>query len=71
MKISFDTKADAIYIKFKDGKFKFNKEVEEGVIIDFGENNEILGIEILEASTRFSIKDISDINIQMPLELVG
>lgn len=53
MKITYDTKADAMYIKFRDGEFVANKDIEEGIIIDIGKGNTLLGIEVLEASTRF------------------
>jgi uncharacterized protein YuzE len=69
MQITYDTKADAIYIKFCDGEFMINKEVEEGIILDIGKGNVLLGIEILEASTRFSPQDIARVDIQMPLNL--
>ena len=67
MEISYDTKADAIYIKFCEGEFVKNKEVEEGIILDMGEENKLLGIEILEASSRFSLKDISKVSMEIPL----
>ena len=69
MKISYDTQADALYIKFKDGIFGYNKEVDEGLILDVDTDGHILGIEILEVSSKFSLKDIADVNIQMPLNM--
>ncbi|MEW6702090.1 MAG: DUF2283 domain-containing protein [Bacteroidota bacterium] len=38
--------------------------MEEGVILDFDENNQIIGIEILDASERFGKYDIANINIE-------
>ena len=69
MQITYDTKADAMYIKFREGKFVANKEIEEGIILDIGENKVLLGIEILEASSRFSPEDLGRVDIQMPLHL--
>ncbi len=71
MQITYDTKADAMYIKFCDGEFVANKEVEEGIIIDMGKGNTILGIEVLEASTRFRPEDLARVDIQMPLNLAA
>ena len=71
MQITYDTKADAMYIKFRDGEFVANKEVEEGIIIDMGKGNILLGIEILEASTRFRPEDLAKVEIQMPLNLAA
>ena len=69
MKITYDTQADALYIKLQDGAFVRNKEMVEGVVLDLGDGDSLLGIEILDASTRFSLKDLSNIDIQMPLHL--
>jgi uncharacterized protein YuzE len=69
MQITYDTQADALYIKFQEGRFLKNKEVEEGVVLDIGEGGILLGIEILEASSRFSAQAICKIAIEMPLHL--
>jgi len=69
MQITYDTRAEAMYIKFCDGEFVANKEVEAGIIIDMGKGNIILGIEVLEASSRFRPEDLARVDIQMPLSL--
>ena len=51
-RIKYDKVVDAIYICLRDGKIVESDEIAPGVIVDFGENNEILGIEILQASKR-------------------
>jgi uncharacterized protein YuzE len=71
MQITYDTKADAMYIKLCDGEFVANKEVEEGVILDIGKGSVLLGIEILEVSTRFRPEDLAKVEIQMPLNLAS
>lgn len=71
MEISYDTQADAIYIKLSEAKFVRNKEVAEGVILDLGEGDTLLGIEILEASSRFPLADLSRVDIRMPLHLTA
>jgi uncharacterized protein YuzE len=70
MQISYDTEADAMYIKFCDGEFARNKEVEDGIILDIGKHDALLGIEILEASSRFRPQDLARVDIQMPLNLL-
>lgn len=67
MRITYDTNADAIYIGLKEGTFAKNREVEPGVVLDLGPNDELLGIEILDASTRINIADIANVSIEMPL----
>ena len=69
MKVTYDTQADALYIQFLEGKFVCNREVAEGVILDLGEGDALLGIEILEISSRISPGDLGRIEVLMPLEL--
>lgn len=68
MRISYDTQADAVYIQLREGEFAANKEVAEGIILDLGEGGAVLGIEILEASTRLSPGDLARVEVLMPLE---
>ncbi|HHT9119771.1 MAG TPA: DUF2283 domain-containing protein [Candidatus Hypogeohydataceae bacterium YC41] len=67
MRITYDPKADAMYIKLKEGPFAKNEEIKEGIILDLGPEGELLGIEILEVSSRYSLKEISHLDIEMPL----
>jgi uncharacterized protein YuzE len=71
MRITLDTKADAMYIKFRDGEFVTNKEIIEGIVVDIGKDDAIPGIEILEASSRFKPEDLARADIQMPLHLAS
>ena len=59
MKIEFDQVADAIYIQLKDGEVFDTKDVSTGVFVDVDEFDEPLGIEILNASKRFSTQDLT------------
>ena len=69
MKVTYDTQADALYIQLREGKFVRNQEVAEGIVLDIGEDESLLGIEILEASSRFSLEDLARVEVLMPLEL--
>ena len=54
MKIKVDEKADALYIRIDDSKIIESEEVTPGVIVDFNENNQVVGVEILNLSKRSS-----------------
>lgn len=69
MHITYDTKADALYIRLKDGEFRRNREVEPGIVLDIGENDELLGIEILDAAAKLDMSDITKVSIEMPLDV--
>ena len=67
MKITYDKKIDALYLYFQEGTFARNKEVEEGIILDIGKGNKILGIEILEASKRIKPQNMNYLDFQIPI----
>ncbi len=51
MKISYDPKVDAMYISFKKGTEQVTTvRLTEDMAVDFGAKEEIVGIEILDAS---------------------
>jgi uncharacterized protein YuzE len=66
MKITYDPKADAMYIQFQKEKYSISKEVGKGMIVDYTESGEVIGIEILEASKRMPIESIQEITISVP-----
>ncbi|MCX6801785.1 MAG: DUF2283 domain-containing protein [Candidatus Diapherotrites archaeon] len=69
MKISYDSKADAMNIKFQEGKYAISKEIIEGIIIDYTKNGKVLSIEILDTSKRMPISSIEDITISSPIKV--
>jgi len=68
MQITYDKEIDAVYLKFQEGVFSSNKEVANGIILDMGKGNKILGIEILDASKRLKPKNSNYLNFQIPME---
>jgi len=54
MKIKYDPEVDAAYISFKKGKKRHVQvttiRITEDIAVDFGPNEEIIGVEILDAS---------------------
>ena len=62
MKITYDTKADAAYIRFMDEEVEcVAHEISDDVILNLGPKQELVGIEILDASRilRFNPKSPS------------
>lgn len=57
MKIKYDPEVDAAYISFKKGPAQVTTvRLTEDIAIDFGPGEEIIGIEILDASEHLEIK---------------
>ena len=46
MKISFDPKYGVLYLKFSEDKIANTVESDGGVLIDYGDSGQIIGIEI-------------------------
>lgn len=71
MKIEYSKEADALYVYFKEEFVAKSKEIEDGVVIDFDEKNQLIGIEVLDVSQRFSLSDIVNVNIEnLPVDAV-
>lgn len=69
MKIEYSKEADAIYVYFKEEVVANSKEIEDGVVIDFDKKGQLIGIEVLDVSQRFSLSDIVNVNIEnLPIE---
>ena len=64
MDISYDKKADAMYIEFRKGEFSKNKKIDDFTIADFDENGHLLGIELLDVSKRMPAKSLSQVNVK-------
>ena len=52
MKIEYDPKADAMYIRMIAGTVVESDEVRPGVVFDFDAAGRVLGIEMLDVSQR-------------------
>ena len=65
MKISFDPKHDVLYIKFSEEKIADTIEVDAGVLIDYGGEGQIVGIEIIGASNLMKANPLEEIVIKL------
>ena len=68
MKISYDPKYDVLYLKFTEEKVVDTIEVDGGVLIDYGENRKMVGIEILKASGLIKANPLQEIVIKLQEE---
>lgn len=68
MKVHYDPKQDVMYIEFSDKNVVDTIEVENGILIDYGENKEIVGIEIIDVSRKLKT-NLHEITIRLELQL--
>ena len=52
MRVHFDQESDAIYFRLDDSKIVESEEVKPGIVLDFNEHNQVVGVEILDAGKR-------------------
>jgi uncharacterized protein YuzE len=52
MKLHYDEKSDALYLRLDDSEIVESHEVEPGVVIDFNSENQVVGLEILRVKKR-------------------
>ncbi|MBF0466740.1 MAG: DUF2283 domain-containing protein [Nitrospirae bacterium] len=58
MKVRYDKEADAAYIQLSSKKPDGGVEIAEGVVLHTTSKDEIAGIEILEASRKFPVRNL-------------
>ena len=52
MRLKIDKENDALYFRLDEAEIFDSEEVQPGVILDFNKENRVVGIEILNLSTR-------------------
>ena len=65
--ITYDPIADAVYVRLKDAKIVDSETIASGVIYDYDENNQIVGMEILSVKKR-TPEELKSINLPFKLE---
>jgi len=63
MNIMYNDKADLLYIRLDDRKQEIiNRRVSDDIVLDIGEDDKIVGIEILDASKNVHLETLMPIN---------
>lgn len=71
MRIEYDKEADALYIQLREAPVDDNVDVEKGITVDLDEKRNIVGIEILDASKKMSLRDLVNISIEnLPIDMI-
>jgi uncharacterized protein YuzE len=61
VKVHFDEKADAVYVRLDESPIVESEEVHPGIILDFDGANHVVGIEILRVSTHVPLANLKQI----------
>ncbi len=64
MKIVHDKETDTLYFRLDEARIVESEEVKAGVILDFDENENVVGVEFLNVSTRATKEELSTMQFQ-------
>jgi uncharacterized protein YuzE len=68
MQILYNAKTDLLYIRLDERKQEvINRRSSEDVVLDIGEGDRIIGIEILEASKHLNLESLLPVKYQVSM----
>lgn len=65
MKMQYDEKADALYLRLDDSKIVESEEVRPGIVLDFNGSREVVGIEVLGIRRRVPSADPKQLKFEV------
>lgn len=67
MNIIYNDRADLLYLRLDDRKQDIvNRRVSEDIVLDIGEGDRIIGIEILDASKHITLERLLPVEYKSP-----
>jgi uncharacterized protein YuzE len=71
MQILYNATTDLLYLRLDDRKQKvLNKKISEDIVLDLGEDDRIVGIEILDASKHLNLERLLPVNCEVKSAVV-
>ncbi len=64
MRVKVDRDSDALYFRLDENRIVESEEVRPGVILDFDENDRVVGVEFLGISKRATKEELSSMQFQ-------
>ena len=64
MRIKVDRESDALYFRLDENRIVESEEVRPGVILDFDENDQVVGVEFLGIAARATKEELSSLQFQ-------
>lgn len=65
MKMHYDQKADALYLRLDDSRIIESAEVQPGIVLDYDANNQVVGVEILRVKERVPSADLKHLDFKV------
>ena len=64
MKLHVDKEADALYLRLDESAIIESEEVSPGVVLDYNDADEVVGVELLHLSKRSSTLNLSALQFE-------
>ncbi len=69
MQVFYNSKSDLLYLRLDERKQQvINQRLSEDIVLDIGEDNKIVGIEILDASNHVNLESLLPIKHEVVYE---
>jgi uncharacterized protein YuzE len=65
MKMHYDEKTDALYLRLDDSTIVESEEVQPGILLDFNDREQVVGIEILRVKERVPSADLKHLDFKV------
>lgn len=65
MRVHFDEQADALYLRLDESSIVDSEEVSPGVVIDFNDQDQVVGIEILRVKERVPTANLRQMQFEV------
>lgn len=65
MKMHYDEKTDALYLRLDDSRIVESEEVQPGIVLDFNDREQVVGVEILRVKERVPSADLKHVDFNV------
>ena len=65
MRMQYDERADALYLRLDDSRIVESEEVHPGIVLDFNGSKEVVGIEVLGVRRRVPDADLRELKFEV------
>jgi len=65
MRVEFDEEADAIYVRLDETPIAESEEVRPGVVLDYDDRRQVVGIEILGVNGRIARELLREVHVRI------
>ena len=71
MEFSYDKVANALYLRFSNEEIQESDEIAKGIIVDYGKDDRLVGVEILNFTDRnLNLNDLIQKNVEEIIPMI-